>query len=161
MKIVNLLFIIFLAIVIGACGAATEQKNVDPKPDTTTAEKKDETKPETKPETSDAATKSPTEVVKAFIQAYKDKDVEGMKKIVSKKSLDEMEKSAKEGKMTLDEALKKFMEIDLPFKGDPEFRNEKIDGDKATVEIKVEDKWEPTPLVKEDGQWKFDFEEQK
>ncbi len=178
MKLLNTLFITLLAISIGGCGAATEQKKVDEKTNTTTSETNTTTTPEMKDDdlkkddtakkddsktenTSDLASKSPSEIVKTFIQAYRDKDVATMKNIISKKSLEEMEKEAKTNKQTLDEHLNEFMKAELPFKGDPELQNEKIDGDKATVEIKVENKWEPTQLVKEDGQWKFTFEQQK
>jgi hypothetical protein len=39
----------------------------------------------------------------------------------------------------------------------PETRNEKIEGDKATLEIKDDkmDKWDTVPFVREDGQWKI------
>lgn len=45
----------------------------------------------------------------------------------------------------------------------PETRNEKITGDKATLEIKdkdtKDDKWMSFPFVKQDGVWKMAFEE--
>jgi hypothetical protein len=39
----------------------------------------------------------------------------------------------------------------------PETRNEKINGDMATLEVKNEktDKWDPLPFVKENGEWKI------
>jgi hypothetical protein len=43
--------------------------------------------------------------------------------------------------------------------GEIETRNEKINGDKATVEIKGSDgKWSQNELVKEDGNWKITLE---
>ena len=41
----------------------------------------------------------------------------------------------------------------------PESRNEKIDGDKATLEIKNDKKgtWDTIKFVKEDEQWKISF----
>jgi hypothetical protein len=39
----------------------------------------------------------------------------------------------------------------------PETRNEKIDGDTATLEVKDDkkDKWETIHFAKEDGEWKL------
>lgn len=67
--------------------------------------------------------------------------------------------SAKQQKKEIDDVLKEFVEGDLPFEnGVPEMRNEKIDGDTATIEVKAEGKWDETPLVKEDGIWKIAFD---
>lgn len=165
MKLTNLLFIALLAIAIGACsGAATEQKKDDAKDATKTekkdnAEKKDDTD---KKEESNSSEDSPKQAVTDFVKAYQAKDIEGLKKRFSKATLETMEKGAKLQKKELDDQLKAFVELgDMPFKDVPEMRNEKIDGDKATIEVKADGKWEPTPLVKEDGMWKLDFQDMK
>ncbi|HEX8887800.1 MAG TPA: hypothetical protein VF779_01400 [Pyrinomonadaceae bacterium] len=96
---------------------------------------------------------SPTATAKAFYDAAKAKDVNGMKNALSKKSLDMMEAFAKMGGKTLDESLK-----EPNTKQPPTFeaRNEKITGDTATLELKDEQgKWQTMPFVKEDGQWKI------
>jgi hypothetical protein len=101
---------------------------------------------------------SPTATFKAFYEAQKNKDAAGLKKTLSKSSLEMMEKAAKEQKKTFDEALKEGFN-DPAFKSQqlPETRNEKIDGDSATLEVQDEQskKWEKMYFSKEDGQWKI------
>ena len=163
MKLLNLTFILGLALFIAACGTTAEPTNTDAAPGNTTAEKKDDAAPKdgtaTSPVEIDAAT--PSEATKSFIKAYAAKDIEKMKKLFSKRTLAEMETDAKEQNKSLDAMLKEFTETPLPFKDEPVIRNEKIEGDKATLEVqtfeKDEEKWEKTNLVKEDGIWKLDF----
>ncbi len=98
---------------------------------------------------------SPTETLKAFKEASTTKDIETTKKLISKNTLALVEKSAKDQNITVDELLKK--DDGVPFQELPETRNEKINGDAATVEIKdtaVND-WATLPFVKEDGIWKI------
>ena len=96
---------------------------------------------------------SPSGVSKRFIEAARAKDTKSFKALLSKKSLESIEKDAKEANMSPDEMITKVLGQDL-FKGggEIEVRNEKINGDKATVEIKDEQgKWSENELVKEDG----------
>ena len=104
---------------------------------------------------------SPTATLKAFYEAQKKKDVEGMKKTLSKGSLAMVEKGAKEQNKTVDKALTEGMEspggkVDKM----PETRNEKIYGDKATLEVQNEEtkRWDTLYFVKEDGEWKIAFD---
>ncbi|MDT4896630.1 MAG: hypothetical protein QOH25_1707 [Acidobacteriota bacterium] len=97
---------------------------------------------------------SPTATAKAFTEAVKSKDVQGMKNSMSKGSLAVMESFAKMDKKSLDEFLKEPNSSPPP--ATFESRNEKITGDTATLEVKDEKgKWEEIPFVKEDGQWKI------
>src|SRR5260370_41664379 len=99
---------------------------------------------------------TPTATFKAFYDASKKKDVAGMKKTLSKGTLDMFDKLAKEQNKTTDEMLKN---VDKDDKSDkmPETRNEKINGDTATLEVKNEktDKWHPLPSVKEQDNFKI------
>lgn len=162
MKFTNILFIAILAISIGACTASTETaKKSDNTTDKSSAEKTADTKKEeTKKDeaSSDTPALSPTDSVKAFIKAYQDKNISELKKYISKDALQTMEKEAEKNKQTLDDMLNKLVSIELPFKDIPEMRNEKIDGDKASVEVKAEGEWDETPLIKEDGFWKVAFD---
>ena len=101
---------------------------------------------------------SPTSTYKAFFDAQKKKDVAAIKKTLSKGSLDMMEKAAREQKKTVDEALKEGLENPAA-KADkvPPTRNEKIDGNNATLEVQDEEskKWETMYFVKENGDWKI------
>jgi hypothetical protein len=101
---------------------------------------------------------SPTETIKALNEASKTKDVETIKKLVSKNTLALLEKAAQAQNITVDELLKK--DNGAPFQELPETRNEKITGDTATLEIKntATNDWETLPFVKEDGAWKVAFD---
>jgi hypothetical protein len=101
---------------------------------------------------------TPTDTFKAFFEASKKKDVPGMKKALSKGTLNMFETLAKLQNKSVDDMLK---EIDKDDKNKdekmPETRNEKIDGDTATLEVKNEKtgKWDTLPFVKEDKEWKI------
>jgi hypothetical protein len=69
-----------------------------------------------------------------------------------------MEKSAKEQNKSIDDAIKE--QLDNPAsKTDkiPETRNEKINGNEATLELHNEEtnKWDMMYFAKEDGAWKI------
>ena len=102
---------------------------------------------------------TPTATFKKFFEATKKKDVEGMRKSLSKGSLEMFDKVAKQQNKTTDEILK---DVDKENKDEkmPETRNEKIDGDTATLEVKNEKtgKWDSLPFVKEDKEWKIAFD---
>jgi Domain of unknown function (DUF4878) len=102
---------------------------------------------------------SPTATFKKFFEASKKKDVAGIRKTLSKGSLEMFDKVAKEQGKTTDDMLK---DVDKDSKSEamPETRNEKIDGNTATLEVKNEKtgKWDSLPFVKEDGEWKIAFD---
>jgi hypothetical protein len=98
---------------------------------------------------------TPTDTLKKFVEASQKKDVEGMKQSLSSGTLKMMDETAKKQGATLDEALKRDDGASL--KEMPETRNEKIEGDTATVEVKnkATSDWDKIPFVKEDGKWKI------
>jgi hypothetical protein len=100
---------------------------------------------------------SPTATFTAFYEASKNKDVEAAKKIFSKKTLELFEIEAKAKNKTLDEMFKTGMDQKPPPDKLPEMRNEKINGENATLEVKDEQtgRWDTLTFVKEDGQWKI------
>jgi hypothetical protein len=100
---------------------------------------------------------TPTATFKAFFEASKKKDVAGMKKTLSKGTLDMFDKLAKEQKKSTDDMLKSFDKDDSKDEKLPETRNEKITGDTATLEVKNEKtgKWDTLPFVKENKEWKI------
>lgn len=106
-----------------------------------------------------AAPKSfgPTETLRTFLEASRKKDVETVKTTLSKTTLEMAEKSAREHNTTVDALLKKDdVQVSEVL---PEIRNEKIEGDTATVEIKDSGNgYETLPFVKEDGKWKIAFD---
>jgi hypothetical protein len=101
---------------------------------------------------------SPTSTFKAFYEAQKKKDVPAMKKTLSKGSLDMIEKAAKAQNKSVDDALKEgFESPGAKSEKMPETRNEKIDGDNATLEVQDEEskKWSKVYFVKEEKEWKI------
>lgn len=98
---------------------------------------------------------SPTAAFKTFYEAAKANNVEGLKRSVSKKTLEVMTKDAAKENKTIDDSIKD-MSKDAP-SSFPETRNEKIDGDKAKLEFKDDkmDRWQTASFVKENGEWKI------
>ena len=73
-----------------------------------------------------------------------------------------MEDRAKRTNKSLDAVLAEGLEHareDIP-EAMPETRNEKIDGDTATLDVRDEkkDKWETVHFTKEDGEWKLSLD---
>lgn len=99
----------------------------------------------------------PTETLKIFLEASRKKDVETVKTTLSKTTIEMAEKSAREHNTTIDALLKKDdVQVSEVL---PEIRNEKIEGETATVEIKDSGNgYETLPFVKEDGKWKIAFD---
>lgn len=104
---------------------------------------------------------SPGATFRAFYESLKNKDVEAYKKTVSKDTLQMLERRAKDLDRTLDSYIK--LDMEKPTRTLPdklETRNEKIEGDKATLEVKnTEGGWNTVPFIKEDGQWKVSLTE--
>lgn len=100
--------------------------------------------------------KSPVETMKTYTKAVKAKDTTTMKLLLSSETIKMLEQEAKSQNVVLDEVVKRetlFPESQKVF----EFRNEKIEGEKATIEVKNSfGQWETWPFVFEDSQWKID-----
>lgn len=99
---------------------------------------------------------SPSDVLKQYVAASQKQDIQTMKALLSKGSLELIEKSAKSQNTTTDELLRK--EAAVKIQKAPETRNEKIEGDTATVEVKNETNGEfdmKMPFVRENGAWKL------
>ena len=108
------------------------------------------------PSNSAQATKNntPDAAMKAFYEAAKNKDVQGMKSVLSRKMLAELEKAAQAQNKSLDDYVRDSNETGPP-PATLETRNEKIDGETATLEISNgKGEWETVNFAKEDGQWK-------
>lgn len=99
---------------------------------------------------------SPLETFKTYTKAIKAKDTATMKLLLSSDTIRMHEQEAKAQGVTVDEIVKRetlFTEDQRTV----EFRNEKIDGDKATLEVKNSaGTWETVPFVFEEDQWKID-----
>lgn len=100
---------------------------------------------------------TPTSAFMAFYEASKKGDVEAIKRTLSKSSIDFLTAEAQKENKTLEAALTESLKnADVP-KSTPEVRNEKIEGDNATIEIKDEktNSWDTFRFVKEGGEWKI------
>jgi hypothetical protein len=99
---------------------------------------------------------SPKETFKTYTKAIAAKDTATMKLLLSAESLKMHEDEAKAQNIAVDEIVKRetlFTEGQKKV----EFKDEKIDGTKATLEIKDPfGNWQTVPFVFEDDQWKID-----
>jgi hypothetical protein len=99
---------------------------------------------------------TPLETFKTYTKAIKKKDTTTMKLLLSNASIKMHEQEAKAQGVTVDDIVKRetlFSENQSTV----EYRNEKIDGDKATLQVKTSGgSWETVPFIMEDGVWKID-----
>ncbi len=99
---------------------------------------------------------TPLDTLKTYTKAIKKNDMATMKKLLSTESLAIHAKEAQAQGVTIDEIIQRdalFKENQTTLK----FRNEKIEGDKATIEVENSyGVWDVVPFVKEDGIWKID-----
>jgi hypothetical protein len=104
---------------------------------------------------------SPLAAFKTLYEAVQKKDVENIRKGLSNATLVmAADLAAKQNKST-DETIKEFLtDPDNNSPTVPEARNEKINGDEATIEVKAPStgKWTELPFVKEDGRWKLAYD---
>lgn len=93
-------------------------------------------------------------VVQSYYAALNKKDEAGAKKFLSQSALKYWEDEAKTEKKTMFAYL---LESEEPTADRREVRNEKIEGDAATAEIKGGSLgvWTKIKFVKENGEWKF------
>lgn len=97
---------------------------------------------------------TPTEAYKTAYAIREKKDVEGLKRIMSKDILEFFEVIAEAEKKSVDDELKEMME--RPQAPTAETRNEKITGDRATLEyLDEKGAWKTMDFVKEGGEWKL------
>jgi hypothetical protein len=95
---------------------------------------------------------TPSDAYKAAYNARQQKDLEGLKKVMSKDAL-EFFTMMGDGKSP-DDGLKQL--IGNPQAATAETRNEKINGDKATLEyLNEKGGWGPMDFVKEGADWKL------
>jgi hypothetical protein len=99
---------------------------------------------------------TPLETFKAYTKAIKQKDTTTMKLLLSDASIKMHQQEAKAQNVDLDDIVKRetlFSETQTSV----EFRNEKIEGERATLEVKNSyGAWETVPFVREEGIWKID-----
>lgn len=106
--------------------------------------------------TEESGPRSPTETFKTYTKAIKNKDITTMKLLLSAETMKMNELEAQARGVPVDEVVKNetlFSEHQKTVK----FRNEKIEGDKATLEVEnTFGSWETVPFILEGGEWKID-----
>jgi hypothetical protein len=99
---------------------------------------------------------TPIETFKTYTKAIKNKDIETMKLLLSAETMKMNQLEAQARGVSVDEVVKNetlFSEQQKTVK----LRNEKIEGNKATLEVEnTFGKWETVPFIMEDGVWKID-----
>ena len=99
---------------------------------------------------------TPIETFKTYTKAIKNKDITTMKLLLSAETMKMNELEAQARGVPVDDVVKNetlFAEHQKTVK----MRNEKIEGDKATLEVENSfGTWETVPFIKEDGVWKID-----
>jgi predicted lipid-binding transport protein (Tim44 family) len=135
----------------GGAGNSNNASNKTPTPNTNVAA----ATPTTVADNSSAATAgSPAEAYKAAYEARKNKDVAALRKLISKDLLEFFGLVAEDEKKSIDDVLRELCE--KPQAPTAEVRNEKINGDWATLEyLDEKGKWSTMDLEKEDGRWKL------
>lgn len=99
---------------------------------------------------------SPLKTLQTYQKAMKQKDTTTMKLLLSADTLKMIEQEAKAQGVTPDDIVKRETLFEEGQKS-VEFRNEKIEGTKASIELKNSaGTWETIPFVLEDDQWKID-----
>lgn len=153
------------AALMAACGgAATNNSNTKTaNTNTATPTSTVAATPSESPTASDTTSKydpakSPTDAYKAAYAARKNCDVPGMKKLLSKEAIEFMTMMGSDDKKTIDDMVKEI--CSKPQASTDESRNEKINGDHATLEYLEENgNWKTLDFEKEDGIWKMGFPE--
>jgi hypothetical protein len=93
---------------------------------------------------------TPTEVAKAFVGALMQGDTQTTKKLLSKKSLKKYEEVERQQGVPISKLLQENLRVTSPEK----CHDEKVEGERATVECESASGPLSVPLVKEDGAWK-------
>jgi hypothetical protein len=98
---------------------------------------------------------TPFETLQTYTQAIKKKDVTKMKLLLSKGSIKMAEEQAKAQNISIDEVILRET-LFSPDQKTLKFRNEKIDGDNATIEVETSPGiFDRVPFIKEDNIWKI------
>ena len=99
---------------------------------------------------------TPLQTFKTYVKAIKQKDTTTMKLLLSNATIRMHEQQAKAQGVTVDDIVKRET-LFAENQSTVEYRNEKIDGLKATIQVKNSfEVWETVPFVFEDGAWKID-----
>ncbi len=100
--------------------------------------------------------RTPSDTFKEYVKASRKKDTTAMKILLSAATMKMHEQEAKAQNTTVDDIVKRETLV-APTQTNVDYRNEVINGDKASIQFKnAYGSWETLPFVREDGQWKID-----
>src|SRR5690242_19459162 len=100
--------------------------------------------------------RTPSDTFKEYVKASKKKDTTAMKILLSSATMKMHEQEARAQNTTVDDIVKRETLL-APDQTTVEYRNEVINGDKASIQFKnAYGSWETLPFVREDNQWKID-----
>jgi hypothetical protein len=99
---------------------------------------------------------TPVETFITYNKAFKQKDYSTMKLLLSDATIKMHEQEAKAQGVAVEEIVKRETLIGETQR-EVQYRDEKIDGERATLQFKNQyGTWETLPFVREDGVWKID-----
>lgn len=110
----------------------TTTTNTPPAPPATNTSQPEAAKTEDSTASSTGSLATPTDAYKTGYAARKNKDIAGLKRVLSKDALQFLTDVGKDEKKTLDDQLKAL--ADRPQAATAETRNEKVTGERATLE---------------------------
>ncbi len=151
MKYARLFFLLVLATGLPGCSLEPEAKKTKAR----NAAKSPESRVKKDLDDKADAVKSPTEAVEKFVAAVKAKDEDAIKRLLSASSVKTFELMAKTQNTSFFKAV--TQEDEETLKVLPEVRNETIEGDEATLELKdpKRNDWDKLKFVRVDGSWKI------
>lgn len=98
---------------------------------------------------------TPLDTLKAYTQAIKKKDTAAMKTLLSQGTIKMAQDEAKAQNVSADEIISRETLFSTEQKA-LEYRNEKIEGEKATIEVRNSfGGFDIVPFIKENGVWKI------
>lgn len=145
------------AVVSSACKSSTSNNtNAGTPNNTNTGAGSSSPSPTAPPRSSGAST--PTEAFNTFFSAVKNKDIAALRSVLPNEMLDDMAAEAKKKNKSLDDYYRDEVFPDLA-RGMPETtletRNEKIDGNRATLEFMSKGEWRTARFAKEGDSWRL------
>ena len=100
---------------------------------------------------------TPTDAYKKLYAAVKSKDIEAIKKQLTKKSIDFGKMAAERNKTPIEKMYENGFTATTFSNTLPTMRDERINGDMGALEVwnSKDSRWEDLPFIREDGTWKL------
>lgn len=101
---------------------------------------------------------TPTKAFAAYYRAVESRNANLFRRVASSRTIESMSEGAAKQQMKFDDDfIRAYLDkLASKISETPETRNEKINGDRATLEEKLASGWREVVCVKENGAWKYD-----